>query len=542
MAYQGKFSQPRNTEENIRLKQEAKKREAALAAASKAEAPVKEVPARETPVKQDPIREAPAKQVPVKQAPAKQPTPKQDAAPAKMSGKKKKKKANQTISIIFYTFYFVLVAAGIAGILFLRSWLNDYLVTYEASQPTTKCEEIFQAHFADPDWKQLYAMAGLTDSDYEGSDAFASFMEDKVSGGQITYVETSAGLSGGHKYLLKLGDETLGYFTLVDQAPESAEVPDWQLGQVVLAYAQGESVTIQKMGDITVYVNGIALTDEHTIQIGTTLAEEYLPEGLQGPRIYTQYVDGLMVEPEITATDAEGNAVEVVYNEDQDLYIVQTEENTITDELYERVLATAKTYSLRMIEKASKQELGKYFDSKSETYKTIVGIDPWMQEWFFQSYEWGQEAITGYYRYSDKLFSVHVKLSMFVTRTDDTVKEYTVDHSFFFELQGNTWKCVTMTNVDIQKQISAVRLTFKIGDSVIFTNMFAEDIATLELPTVTPPEGQVFTGWYRLDTAADGSKEYTRIFAPEESGVINLPAGTKLEPMVLYALFEDAGE
>lgn len=538
MAYQGKFSQPRNTEENIRLKQEAKKREATLAAASKTEAPAKETPVRETPVKQDPIQEAPATQAPVKKAPVQQSAPSQ--TPAKKSGKQKKKKANRTITLIFYTCYFLLIAASLVGMFFLHSWLNDYLVTYEASQPTTKCEEIFQTHFANPDWKKLYAMAGLSDSDYEGSDAFAEFMEDKVSGGQITYVETSAGLSGGHKYLLKLGDETLGFFTLVDQAPESAEVPDWQLGQVVLAYAQGESATIQKMGDITVYVNGIALTDEHTIQIGTTLAEEYLPEGLQGPRIYTQYVDGLMVEPEITATDAEGNAVEVVYDENQDLYIVRTEENTITDELYERVLATAKTYSLRMIEKASKQELGKYFDSKSETYKTIVGIDPWMQEWFFQSYEWGQEAITGYYRYSDKLFSVHVKLSMFVTRTDDTVKEYTVDHSFFFEKQGNTWKCVTMTNVDIQKQISAVRLTFKIGDSVIFTNMFAEDTATLELPTVTPPEGQVFTGWYRLDTAADGSKEYTRIFAPEESGVVNLPAGTKLEPMVLYALFEDA--
>ncbi len=520
MAYQGKFSQPRNTEENIRRKAEAKKREAALAAEAKAEAPEKAVP--------------------VKEAPAVKPTPKQEAAPAKKGGKKKKKKANRTITIIFYTFYFMLIAAGIAGILFLRSWLNDYLVTYEASQPTTKCEEIFQAHFANPDWKKLYTMAGLTDSAYEGSDAFAALMEEKLGSGEITYVETSAGLTGGHKYLLKLENETLGFFTLVDKAPEGSDIPDWQLGQVALAYAQGESVTIQKMDGITVYVNGIALTDEHTIRIGTTLAEEYLPAGLQGPRIYTQYLDGLMVEPEVTATDADGNVVEVVYDEAQDLYIVQTEENTITDELYERVLATAKTYSLRMIEKATKQELGKYFDSKSETYKTIVGIDPWMQEWFFKSYEWGQEAITGYYRYSDKLFSVHVNLSMFVTRTDDTMKEYAVDHSFFFEKQGNTWKCITMTNVDIQKQVSAVRLTFRSGDSVLLTNMYDEDISSLTAPLVTAPEGKVFAGWFRQEIAADGSKTYTLVFTPDADGNITLPAGTKLEPMVLFALFEDA--
>lgn len=528
MAYQGKFSQPRNTEENIRRKQEAKKRQNSLAAAQ-AEAE------KDAPVKEAPVKAAAPKQAPVKQ------TPRQEALPARKGGKKKKKKkANRTVSIIFYTFYFMLVAAGIAGIFFLHGWLNDYLVTYEASQPTTKSEEIFQAHFAAPDWKQLYAMAGLSDTAYEGSDAFAAFMEDKVGSGEITYVETSAGLSGGHKYLLKLENETLGFFTLVDKAPEGSEIPDWQLGQVALAYAQGESVTIQKMEDITVYVNGVALTDEHTVRIGTTLAEEYLPAGLQGQRIHTQYLDGLMVEPEVTATDAEGNAVDVTYDEAQDLYIVRTEENTITDELYERVLATAKTYSLRMIEKASTQELGKYFDSKSETYKTIVSIDPWMQEWFFQSYEWGQEAITGYYRYSDKLFSVHVQLSMFVTRTDDTMKEYAVDHSFFFEKQGNTWKCITMTNVDIQKQVSAVRLTFKSGDSVLLTNMYEEDTTSLTAPVVTAPEGKVFAGWFRQDIGADGSKTYTLVFTPDADGSITLPAGTKLEPMILFALFEDA--
>ncbi|MBQ2925753.1 MAG: hypothetical protein IJE03_02860 [Ruminiclostridium sp.] len=483
-----------------------------------------------------PVQEPVRTKKPVKKQAAPQSAPKKHGK----KKKRKKKKANRTVTLIFYTCYFFLVAALLAGLWFLHGWLTDYLTTYEASQPTTRCEEVYQEHFADPDWSKLYTMAGIPDTAYEGSDAFAAWMSRKAAGRELTYVETSAGLSGGHKYLLKLDSETIGYFTLVDQAPEGAEIADWQLGQVSLNYAYPESVTIQKSGDVTVYANGVALTDDQVIQIGTTLAEEYLPAGVQGPRIYTQYLDGLMMEPEITATDADGNAVEVVYDVNQDLYIVRTEDNTITEELYDRVLATAKTYALRMIEKATKQELGKYFDTKSASYKTIVSIDPWMQEWFFESYEWGEEAITGYYRHSDKLFSVHVELPMLVTRTDDTVKEYKVDHSFFFELQGKSWKCINMTNVDIREQTASVRLTFRIGDSVIFTNMFAEDIATLELPTVTPPEGKVFDGWYRQEIDADGSIRYTQVFAPTETGEITLPAGTKLEPMILYALFVDA--
>ena len=534
MAYQGKFSQPRNTEENIRQKAAAKKQETA----AKKPPVTEKIPAAE---KSPVVKMAPvAEKAPVREAPVVKEAPAAKAAAPKKA--KKQKKANRTLTIVFYTCYFVMVAAILAGIFFLRSWLVNYLTDYEASQPTTKCEEIFQANFTNPDWEVLYEKAGLTDTEYEGSEAFASYMNAKVGAQELTYVETSAGLSGGHKYLLKLGDETIGYFTLVDKAPQGADIADWQLGQVSLNHANDKSVTIQTMDGITVFVNGVALTDDHTIQIGTTRVEEYLSAGVHGPRIYTQYLEGLMANPQVTATDAAGNTVEVTRNPETGVYTVLTADNSISDEEYQRVLATAKTYGLRMIEKASAQELGKYFDSTSNTYKTIVSIDPWMQEWFFSSYEWGQEQITGYYRHSDDLFSVHVDLSMFVTRTDNSVKEYKIDHSFFFKKTGNTWKCTNMTNVDIREQTSIVRLTFKLGDSVIYTNMFKEDVSTVELPTVTAPEGKVFAGWFRLESAADGSMAYTQVFAPEDDGIVELPEGTTLEPMTLHAIFEDAAE
>ena len=99
MAYQGKFSQNKNPEETIQLSAE--------------------IPAEETPVVAvSETQEAPK---PVKkQAPKKAPGNK---GGKKKKKKKKKKKANRTVTIIFYTCYFVLVAALLAGIFFLRSWL-----------------------------------------------------------------------------------------------------------------------------------------------------------------------------------------------------------------------------------------------------------------------------------------------------------------------------------------------------------------------------------------------------------------------------------
>ena len=202
MAYQGKFSQPRNTEENIRLKKEAAKKAAAEARAESQEAAAPPETAAAPAAK--PAAPAPKRAATeVKQAP-KQVSDVKSAPAKKNTRKKKKNKGNRTITLIFYTCYFALVAALLGGIFFLNSWIKDWLVDYEASQPTTRCEEVFQEYFADPDWAALYAMAGLTDTEYEDNSAFVQFMDAKVGSRELTYVETSAGLSGGHKYLLKL--------------------------------------------------------------------------------------------------------------------------------------------------------------------------------------------------------------------------------------------------------------------------------------------------------------------------------------------------
>ena len=59
----------------------------------------------------------------------------------------------------------------------------------------------------------------------------------------------------------------------------------------------------------------------------------------------------------------------------------------------------------------------------------------------------------------------------------------------------------------------------------------------------TVPEGKVFSGWVRETINEDGSTTLTVMFEPDpETGKVSIPEGTVLEPMVLYALFEDAAD
>ena len=132
-------------------------------------------------------------------------------------------------------------------------------------------------------------------------------------------------------------------------------------------------------------------------------------------------------------------------------------------------------------------------------------------------------------------------MTLNVTRTDGSVKPYTVNSTLFFEKQNTgKWLAFEMTNVDVQQPVGQVRLTFKNGDSVLSSELYPTDATELVPPMISAPEGKVFSGWVREDVDENGTKTLTVVFMPNETGFVPISAGTTLEPMTLYALFEDA--
>lgn len=493
-----------------------------------------------------------------KEAPVQQPAaeaPKKKAKKEKKQ-KPKKKKANKVISVIFYTLYFLMIIAFFGGMHFLLQFVEGWLVEFQASQPTTRSEEVFQEYFADPDWAQLYDLAGIESTAFEDKDDFVSYMEQKLSGAELVYMETSAGLSGDHKYNLKNGDEYIGYFTLTDKnatdttdstaqtpedlAQELTALPDWQLDQVSISFTRNESVTIQKVDGHTAYVNGIAVTDDFTTQIASTVAEEYLPEGTTGFRLIRQTINGLLLEPEVTIMDENGNPSTVVYDEVNGIYIEQTEATTITEEEKSTVIKAAEDYGLFMIEKAGAANLAKTWKSSTDIYEEITTLARWFSG--ASGYEFVDEDVTDYVRYTEKLFSARAKYTLNVTRRDGSIKEYKLDTTLFFEKQkSGKWMVIDMTNVDVQEQIAEVRITFLDASGNILSSEFVkDDISVLYPPTLTVPQGQQFAGWFYETVDASGTKTLNKAFTPDAEGVVEIPAGTKLIPMVLKPVFETA--
>ena len=454
-----------------------------------------------------------------------------------MKKEKIRQKGSKAVTAVFYLCYFLLIAGYFTGMYFLRSWLTDELVLFEAStQPGVRAEEIFQELFTDPDWSQLYVDAGLEDTSFENQDAFLAYIAANVDENALTYQETDDP-SHSHKFLVLTKDQTLGYFTLTNQAGTKALIPDWQLGEIGFFLPRNLSVTVEKQDDHTVYVNGHPLDDSYTVEILSTTAEQFLPAGTPGIRRIRQEVTGLLMQPEITVLDGSGNSCELRYDEDTGMYTeVLPSAEPITKELKEAALTAGEVYCTYMVEQDNYQ-LFQYFASGTETYQAITSATPWPQN--AMETEITDPRISDYVRYTEDLFSVRVAMDMKFIFGEKNIRTRSLDSILFFENRKDGWMVIAMTNDDITLPTSRVRLTFMSGDTPLSTIFCDSTGAEVYAPQLTAPEGQMLSGWAERVVSPDGSFTLNPIFSADEYGNCTIPQGTVLKPMTLYPLFDD---
>ena len=479
---------------------------------------------------------------PVKEsAPAKKPAKQPKAAKkAEAVEEAPKRKGPRMGTLIFYTFYFMFIFLFFLVLTFGLNWLNGWLVDYEAAQPTTKSQEVFDQLFADPDWDKLYDMAGIEDTEYEGKEEFIAYMENKVGDKELTFQETSAGLSG-KKYAVLLEGEKIATFMLDGKSESLTAIPDWKMGAVELFYDREESFLIQISGDHTASVNGVALDDSYTIQIATTKAESsgLLPIGTASAKVYTQQINGLMAVPTVTVTDSAGNDVPVSYDAENRTFLAETTGSVITDEEKTVALEAIKVYAEYQIKEATRQKVAQYFDSTGEAYDSIMEtVLAWTKG--NNGYSFANDSVTGYAKYSDTLFSVYATTELTIKLTDGGTQVKPINATLLFEQKNGKWKVIRMTNADISEPVGEVRLTFMNDETVLDSKFVANDADELTTPVVSTPEGKVFAGWMTKTINAEGKEEWNLIFTPDESGYVSISSGYTLEPMTLYAYFEDA--
>lgn len=463
--------------------------------------------------------------------------PKPQAKPQPEPRQKRSVKGTLIFCLCCLIFVFVFYVGTFIGLNFLRDWL----IRFEAAQPTVKCQQVFDELFADPDWEKLYDLAGMEAGSYEGAEAFAAFMDAKVGDAELTYLETSAGLSGDMKYVVRLGEEKLATFTLTDEndAQGMTAVPDWQLGTVEFFLEGQERFRILMAEGCTAYINGTALTEDQVIARRTSRADQYLPTFAPKTRLQVLEVSGLLTIPTVEIRDAEGQSVGVTFDAETGTFTQEMAQEELPEDREALALKAIETYALYMSGKATRGDVGKYFDKNSDTYASIMDADlNWVQKG--SDYTFTDEWVSDYRTHGEDIFSLRVSVDLNITRTEDgSVKTTDITQSMFFTQNSNgDWVCFEMTAVDATQWIEEVKLTF-VKDGEILSQEFVDaESSSVSCPLISVPEGKIFKGWTVEERDEKGNTVLRLMFAPDESGVVNLSPGTTLESMTLSPLFE----
>ena len=240
----------------------------------------------------------------------------------------------------------------------------------------------------------------------------------------------------------------------------------------------------------------------------------------------------------MTSLDENGRECEIIYDEATGIYMEKLPDpEEMPAELAELAIKAGEAYSNFMVNRYTSL-FGQYFATGTDTYRKIMSMDRWQQRSKSAAIT-GQE-VSDYIRYTENLFSARVKMTMELTRKDNSIKEYPMDATLFLENKKDGWKVISMTNLDVTELTSRVRLTFMLGDtelSSVFVD--ADPDESIFTPNVTAPEGQIFSGWATREEAEDGTITMTLRYTCDEKFRLMIPGEETLEPATLYAVFED---
>lgn len=444
---------------------------------------------------------------------------------------KKRSPAFKTVAIICGV---LLLAAAIVVGVFLLKWHWENPV----SLPRLESAEAFSSLFSNPDWAQLYTMAGMEDTLFENSNTFVRYMTATTDGKRLNYLLLPQGDPLICKYAVFYDNKTIGYFTMVGADVEN---PAWTLDSVEFTLPHSHSVNIFMAPEYTVYVNGVALDDSYIIRSTSTSAEDFLPEGVHGYRMNELQVSDLLMEPHVNVTDAAGNPVSMVYDSDTRTYTLKEEKAPeITEDHKQFALDAAKTCAAFAIRAKEAADLEQFFDPNSNAFQAASAAAPLLEGCADYTFDPSMTEVTNYYSYGNSLFSVSVTLKLDATMENGDLHSFDLSWNYLYTQDvENNFRIIEMSDQSFQTLREQVRLTYINEGRVEKTKMVDIHENVLILPRISAPEGKLATGWAQKRTNSMGDEVMAIIFPITDNDVVLLPQDSTLEPMTLYAVYED---
>lgn len=169
-------------------------------------------------------------------------------------------------------------------------------------QAPQRAFEAWLASYTADDWTNLWYEKRPENID--GRDRVRAYMEERFGSGSVQAFRSLDYTDEAPAYVLKDGDEALARVTL------SGSDVNWAVSDVELELEGTKSASVEVAVGSKVFCNGTELGSEYAGETQNNFSYEPLKDKLINPVSWTTYtVDGLLIEPELTAEPPAGCSV-----------------------------------------------------------------------------------------------------------------------------------------------------------------------------------------------------------------------------------------
>ena len=339
---------------------------------------------------------------------------------------------------------FVIAYISVLAVVIVFMWwlLYAFIGDYEESRPSNTIDEVIK-QLDNGNVMPVLEKASVETNEFESdTERLSSYLTDVLSGKHLRYVKKSGEYSENTPVYLVYADESpVAKVTLIPDGENAFKFTMWKLGKIYVGSdlnnkkTDSISVTVPKNSVVT--INGIVVSDAYITEDNIEFAPcKNVGEYVDKPLKTTYTISGLMMEP----------VVEVIYN-GMNLNVTNDKGNYTTQYPDDDSLMADMEKSIKELDHA----YGRYIINKGKlsavTSKMIGNAKEYMSDipavWAFlygkeYTYEFQNEKIDNFTRYSDDCFSCDVYYDLYVKWNNGSVT-YDTSLTYTYVYYDNKW-------------------------------------------------------------------------------------------------------
>ncbi len=334
---------------------------------------------------------------------------------------------------------FLMIYTAALAIVICLVWILLYglLKDYEGGRPASTMDKII-SQFTVDNVESLLNNSGVTYNEFESNQIVATYLKGQLTAGAANYKKKSGEYAEENPvYVVYAGETAIAKVTLAADGKNGHNFTKWKMGAISFdGYADkkqnNSAVTIQVPKGAQLSLNNVPVSAQY-ISADDQLFDpcKHVADYVTPPVDTVYTIQGLLVKPEISVV-LNGTQLTIQEDTKKNTYTaLYPADDTLLAQQQDYIKTIAESYGKYIINRGSLSTLSGYMVGYAKDYVSDIPA-----VWAFlygktYTYEFQNENITNFSKYSDNCFSCDVYYDLYVDyQTGNTTYNTSLTYTF----------------------------------------------------------------------------------------------------------------